>query len=149
MTKTKDISADGFDLDRFVLAEAPAFKTALSELRGGRKKSHWMWYVFPQLRGLGRSAIAETYGLASVDEALAFLQHPILGAMLEACTKAAIDAPCSSLLGLFGSPDDMKFVSSMTLFEAASKNPTDSIFARALEKWNQGIRDERTLAMIL
>ena len=136
-----------FDLDRFVLAEAPVFDTAVTELRAGRKKSHWMWFVFPQLRGLGRSMTADLYGLASLAEAKAYLRHPILAPMLEACTRSAIEAKAPSLSALFGSPDDVKFISSMTLFEAAAET-SHSLFGKALDQWNQGRRDARTLAMI-
>ncbi len=141
------IPPETFDLNRFVLAEAPIFETALAELRAGCKRTHWMWYVFPQLRGLGRSITAETYGIVSLAEAKAYLRHPVLASMLEACTMAAIEAKTSSLSALFGSPDDVKFISSMTLFEAAAMR-SDNLFGRAIDHWNQGKRDERTLAMI-
>lgn len=135
------------DLERFVYAEAPIFETALTELQAGEKRTHWMWYVFPQLRGLGRSENSQYFGLASLAEARAYLAHPILAPMLEACTKAVIDAKAASLSALFGFPDDQKFIASMTLFEAATRTP-DSLFARALDTWNSGRRDPLTLARL-
>jgi uncharacterized protein (DUF1810 family) len=132
-----------YDLDRFVAAQAPVFDTALAELRAGRKRSHWMWFVFPQLKGLGISATAQHFGLASLDEARAYLGHPVLGPRLIAATKAAIDAPAPSLHALFGSPDDLKFRSSMTLFALARPEP----FQAALDRWCDG-PDEATLRLL-
>ncbi len=132
-----------YDLDRFVTAQAPVFATALTELRAGRKQSHWMWFVFPQLKGLGMSATAQHFGIVSLDEAHAYLDHPVLGPRLEEATKAVIDAPSPSLNALFGSPDDLKFRSSMTLFERIRAEP----FGAALARWCDG-PDPRTLALL-
>lgn len=134
---------DSYDLDRFVTAQAPVFETALAELRTGQKRTHWMWYVFPQLKGLGLSATAKHFGIASLDEARAYLDHPILGQRLELATKTAIDAPAASLRALFGSPDDMKFRSSMTLFAQLRSEP----FSTALARWCDG-PDEKTLRLL-
>ncbi len=138
---------DPFDLQRFVTAQAPVFATALAELRAGRKRSHWMWFVFPQLRGLGRSATAEFYGLASLDEARAYLAHPLLGPRLEEATRAVLALQGRSLHALFGSPDDLKFRSAMTLFAAASgiaANPYREAIARRCD----GHDDAATLALL-
>ena len=138
---------DPFDLKRFVDAQESTYKPALAELRQGRKQTHWMWFIFPQLRGLGRSSTAQYYGLSSRDEARAYLEHPILGQRLKEATASATSAPASSLNALFGSPDDMKFKSSMTLFERAAKEP-DNVFGEALDKWCSGQRDTATLQLL-
>ncbi|WP_443749428.1 DUF1810 domain-containing protein [Asticcacaulis solisilvae] len=132
-----------YDLDRFITAQAPVFDTAMAELRAGRKRSHWMWFVFPQLRGLGMSATAQHFGIASLDEARAYLDHPVLGPRLEQATQAAIAAPAPSLHALFGSPDDLKFRSAMTLFAQVKAEP----FRTALRRWCDG-PDERTLSRL-
>jgi uncharacterized protein (DUF1810 family) len=138
---------DIFDLQPFATAQAPVFDTVLEELRAGRKRSHWMWFIFPQLRGLGHSATAQFYGIASLDEARAYLADPLLGPRLELCTKTVLESAGSSLRAIFGSPDDMKFRSSMTLFALASPE-ADSVFRRALDRWCDGQMDERTLALV-
>lgn len=138
---------DPFELQRFVDAQASSYRIALAEITAGAKRSHWMWFVFPQLRGLGRSSTAQHYGLVSLDEAKAYLVHPLLGQHLQEITLAALDAPATSLNALFGSPDDLKFKSSMTLFEKAEDYP-DSIYAQALDRWCQGERDQRTLDLL-
>ena len=138
---------DSSDLQRFVAAQAPVFDTVLEELRAGRKRSHWMWFVFPQLRGLGHSATAQLYGLASLDEARAYLAHPLLGPRLDLCTKTVLASGGGSLNAIFGSPDDMKFRSSMTLFAFATPG-TNNVFRQALDRWCDGRMDQRTLALI-
>ena len=140
------MTAAGFDLDRFITAQAPVFQTALAELQAGHKRTHWMWFIFPQLRGLGHSATAQFYGIASLAEARAYLDHPVLGPRLHACTKAVLQCRAHSLHDIFGSPDDMKFRSSMTLFEAAA--PPGSPFAQALDRWCDGQRDAHTLRLL-
>ena len=132
-----------YDLDRFVVAQAPVFESAIAELRAGRKRSHWMWFVFPQLKGLGLSPTAQHFGIASLDEARAYLDHAVLGPRLDLATRAVIEAPSPSLHALFGSPDDMKFRSSMTLFGQVRPEP----FHTALERWCDG-PDERTLRLL-
>ena len=140
-------TADPFDLQRFVSTQAATIDTAVAELKAGRKRSHWMWFVFPQLRGLGQSDMATRYGIVSLDEAQAYLTHPVLGPRLEECTRAVVDASASSLHEIFGSPDDMKFHSSMTLFAIASGND-DSIYRHALDRWCAGRMDGRTMALL-
>jgi uncharacterized protein (DUF1810 family) len=138
------MSADAFDLARFLSAQASHFEKALKELRDGQKRSHWMWFVFPQLKGLGRSARAQCYGLSSLEEAAAYLEHPVLSARLEAAVAAVQACRAPSLHALFGSPDDMKFCSSMTLFAIAAP---DGPYQAALERWC-GEPDHRTVALL-
>jgi uncharacterized protein (DUF1810 family) len=142
---------DGIPVDdnmqRFLDAQAGVFETALAELRAGRKRSHWMWFVFPQHRGLGRSPTAEYYGIASLDEARAYLSHGVLGPRLIACTEAVLSHDGISLSAIFGSPDDLKFCSSMTLFARASERH-DSIFDAAIQRLCGGHADERTIALL-
>jgi uncharacterized protein (DUF1810 family) len=139
------MSGDPFDLARFVAAQAGVFETALQELRAGRKRSHWMWFVFPQLRGLGRSPTAQFYGLSSLEEATAYLQHPVLGPRLDTSVGAAMDNSAPSLDALFGSPDDLKFCSSMTLFAIAGP---DGPYQSALNRWCDGQPDHHTVELL-
>ncbi|MGO9772965.1 MAG: DUF1810 domain-containing protein [Roseiarcus sp.] len=138
---------DPFDLKRFVTAQAPIFEAALDELRAGQKRSHWMWFVFPQLRGLGHSAMARFFGLGSIEEARAYLAHPLLGARLKTCAEAVLAIEGRSLHAVFGSPDDMKFHSSMTLFARAADDE-NSAYRRALDRYCDGRMDEQTLALL-
>ena len=138
---------DPYDLKRFVAAQEPVFASALAELRAGRKRTHWMWFVFPQLCGLGRSPTATYYGIASLDEARAYLAHPLLGPRLELCTNAVCGIEGRTLHEIFGSPDDMKFHSSMTLF-AATSGDTASPYRRALDRWWRGEADPATLLLL-
>lgn len=137
---------DPYDLHRFVTAQEGVFDRALAELKAGRKQSHWMWFVFPQARGLGRSPTAQHYGIGSLDEARGYLDHRVLGPRLLAATQAATAAPSPSLHALFGSPDDLKFVSSMTLFALAAADPAP--FQAALDRWNGGRQDDRTPSLL-
>lgn len=139
--------ADPFDLQRFVTAQEPVFDTALSELRAGRKRTHWMWFIFPQLRGLGRSSMAEYFGISSLAEARAYLAHAVLGPRLDLCTRTVLESKAASLNAIFGSPDDIKFRSCATLFGLASEEDNNP-FQRALDRWCDGRPDERTLALI-
>lgn len=134
---------DPFDLERFVKAQSSVYTGALAELKRGRKRSHWMWFIFPQVAGLGYSPTSKHYAIKSLAEAQAYLAHPILGPRLRECTEAALAVDGRSANEIFGSPDDMKFKSSMTLFERAAE--TDSAFALALDKYFGGKRDGRTL----
>src|SRR5437588_12447410 len=118
------------DLQRFVLAQDPVFERVLSELRAGMKTSHWVWFIFPQIRGLGRSPVSLEYAIASREVAQSYLQHPILGPRLKECTRLVLEVEARSIEEIFGSPDDMKFRSSMTLF--AQVSPDDDILQRAL-----------------
>ena len=136
-----------YNLARFVEAQAPVYETALAELRAGRKRSHWMWFVFPQLAGLGMSATAKFYGIAGLGEARAYLAHPILGTRLLACTEAVLGIQGRSLNAIFGSPDDLKFRSSMTLFEAASDG-LETGFSAAHDRFCGGERDRRTVELL-
>ena len=130
--------ADPFNLDRFVTAQAPVFTTALAELKAGRKRSHWMWFIFPQLRALGHSSTATFYGISSLDEARAYLAHPTLGPRLNLCTEAVLEIRNSTLNAIFGSPDDLKFCSSMNLFSYAVGEP-QSVFRQALDRYCDGL----------
>jgi uncharacterized protein (DUF1810 family) len=140
------VNSEAFDLERFVAAQAPVFPGVLNELRSGRKRTHWMWFVFPQLSGLGSSAMAEKYAIVSLEEARAYLSHPILGQRLELCTRAVLGHAESSLHDIFGSPDDMKFRSSMTLFAIAAGAP--SLYAEAVERVCDGQMDQRTMELL-
>ncbi|HEX4505837.1 MAG TPA: DUF1810 domain-containing protein [Alphaproteobacteria bacterium] len=134
---------DPHNLQRFVTAQAPVIAQVRAELAQGRKRSHWMWFVFPQIAGLGFSPMAQLYAIASLDEARAYLAHPVLGARLEDCTRLVAAVEGSTASDIFGSPDDMKFRSSMTLFaEAAPDNP---VFAEALKRYFGGEPDRETL----
>jgi uncharacterized protein (DUF1810 family) len=136
-----------FNLERFVTAQAPVFATVIDELKSGRKRSHWMWFVFPQLRSLGRSPTAQFYGIGSVEEARAYLDHPVLGPRLELCTRTVLQVKDRSVHDIFGSPDDMKFHSSMTLFGVAAPDPS-SLFQQALDRCWAGAPDEQTLRLL-
>ena len=141
------MEADAFNLNRFVTAQAPVFDDAVNELRTGRKRTHWMWFIFPQLRELGHSTTARFYGIGSLEEARAYRDHPLLGSRLISCTRVVLDAPATSLTALFGSPDDLKFRSCMTLFEAVTGG-MDAEFGQALDRWCGGERDPVTKRLI-
>jgi len=134
-----------FDLDRFVDAQAQVWPRAPEEIRRGAKRSHWMWYIFPQLVGLGRSAMAERYAIAGIAEARANLAHPVLGLRYAQCVEALQDLPGSDPVAVFGEVDAMKLRSSLTLVEAAGSQP---LFAAALARWFGDVRDEITLARL-
>ena len=137
---------DPHDLQRFVAAQAPVYEQVRDELRRGRKASHWMWYVFPQIAGLGHSAMAQRYAIASLDEARAYLAHPVLGPRLRGSTALVTAAQGKSLNAILGSPDDLKFHSSVTLFALASGN--EPVFTQALDKYFAGQPDPATLAIV-
>ncbi|MBM3562839.1 MAG: DUF1810 domain-containing protein [Alphaproteobacteria bacterium] len=139
-------SDDPYDLSRFVAAQEPIYPQAAAELADGRKRSHWMWFVFPQIEGLGASAMAQRYAFGSLAEARAYLDHPLLGARLKQCVALANQVQGRSAHEIFGSPDDLKFHSSMTLFAAAA--PQEPLFAEALRKYFDGRRDPLTLAKL-
>jgi uncharacterized protein (DUF1810 family) len=134
------------NLERFVEAQSRVYDAALAELLNGRKQSHWMWFVFPQLAGLGRSPTAQFYGIASAEEARTYLLHPVLGARLLECTRAVCRHRDRSVEAIFGSVDAMKFRSSMTLFEAVAEDPAP--YFGALELFSGGTRDQATLALL-
>ncbi len=137
---------DPFDLQRFVDAQAGVHQTALAELKAGRKRSHWMWFVFPQVAGLGFSPMAQAYAISGLEEARAYLAHPLLGARLLACTVAVNALEGRSAHDIFGSPDDLKFRSSMTLFARAA--PDEPAFRGALAKYYGGQEDPQTVARL-
>jgi uncharacterized protein (DUF1810 family) len=137
---------DPFDLQRFVSAQAGVYDQALAELKAGAKRSHWMWFVFPQLKGLGFSPTAQHYGIGSLAEASAYLDHPVLGPRLRDCTAAVKAVVGRTAHEIFGAPDDLKFRSSMTLFQAAA--PADPLFAEAIARYFGGAPDPRTLALL-
>ena len=138
--------SDPFDLKRFVDAQASVYEQVRRELRAGRKESHWMWFIFPQLRGLGSSPMAEYYGIASLAEARAYMEDPLLGERLIECSRIVTLIEGRSLREIFGSPDDMKFTSSMTLFaHAVTEN---SIFIEAMQKYCAGQYDPLTLDLL-
>jgi uncharacterized protein (DUF1810 family) len=127
---------DPYNLQRFVDAQSPAFAGALAELKQGRKRGHWIWFIFPQLKGLGHSATSQFYGISGMSEAAAYLQHPVLGPRLIECTQLVNAAEGSSAQEVFGEIDAMKFRSSMTLFAKAT--PDNQIFIQAIEKYFRG-----------
>ncbi|KAA2214224.1 DUF1810 domain-containing protein [Teichococcus oryzae] len=132
-----------FDLGRFVQAQDPVLPQVRRELAAGDKRSHWMWFVFPQIAGLGHSAMARRYAIASLAEARAYLEHPVLGPRLLECTELVNAVPGRTAHAIFGSPDDMKFHSSMTLFHRA--RPEEPAFAEALRRYFGGAEDAATL----
>ncbi|MGB2818376.1 MAG: DUF1810 domain-containing protein [Burkholderiaceae bacterium] len=134
------------DLERFVEAQDAIYETVRQELRAGRKATHWMWFVFPQLRGLGRSATARYYGIASAAEALAYLGHAVLGPRLRECVELLLAVEGRNAAAIFGSPDDLKFRSSMTLFAWVA--PAEPLFRRALEKYYGGQPDPLTVTSL-
>lgn len=137
---------DPHDLARFLAAQQPIYAQALEELRDGHKRSHWMWFIFPQIAGLSHSAMAERYAISSRAEAEAYLAHPVLGARLRECTAAMLSHRQTSAHAILGSPDDLKFCSSMTLFAAVSQ--AGSSFEQALQQFCGGKRDDATLARL-
>ena len=137
---------DPYDLARFVDAQAADHARALAELRSGRKRTHWMWYVFPQLRGLGLSPMAQRYAVTGPAEAEAYLRHPVLGARLRECAEAVLAVEGRSAHDIFGSPDDVKLRSSATLFARVS--PAGSVFHRLLDRHFAGAPDPQTLALL-
>ena len=134
---------DPFNLQRFVKAQEPVFERVTAELRTGYKVSHWMWFVFPQIRGLGSSRMAQAYAIASREEAVAYLKHPILGPRLRECTRLVNEVQGRSIEDIFGDPDFMKFRSSMTLFAHATSD--NQVFLEALQKYYDGEQDESTV----
>lgn len=137
---------DPYDLARFVAAQQGTYPQALRELQAGRKQTHWMWFVFPQIAGLGRSSTAQRYAISGLDEAQAYLRHPELGERLRTCTAAVLTVPRRSAYEIFGPPDDVKFRSSMTLFRRA--DPAIPEFAQALTVFFDGKEDPSTLEQL-
>lgn len=137
---------DPFDLERFIRAQEGIYAAALREIRAGRKRSHWMWFIFPQMEGLGLSATSRRYAIRDLAEAQAYLEHPVLGARLAECAEAALGVTGRSAGEIFGTPDDMKLRSCATLFARVA--PAGSPFHRLLERFFEGRADERTLALL-
>jgi uncharacterized protein (DUF1810 family) len=135
-----------FDLERFVEAQNRVYDQVIQELQAGRKRSHWMWYMFPQLDGLGHSIMAERYALSGLDEARAYLGHPLLGPRLEACVTALVQHNDKSAREILGSPDDLKLRSCLTLFSQVA--PDNPLFQLALAQFYAGEPDLRTLALL-
>jgi len=149
VTVDKSPSSDGadpFDLRRFVDAQGRVYDTVLAELRSGAKRSHWIWFVFPQLRGLGRSATAQHYGISSLEEARAYLAHPVLGPRLRECTRLVAATDGRSVDEIFGWPDNLKVRSSMTLFSHAADDSAD--FRAVLDKFYAGEDDPATVELL-
>jgi uncharacterized protein (DUF1810 family) len=136
-------AGDPFDLQRFVAAQARVYDDVLDELRAGRKRSHWIWFIFPQVSGLGSSPTAARYAIASLDEARAYLRHDVLGPRLHECTQLVNAVQGRSISAIFGSPDDLKVRSSMTLFARATQDNSD--FVELLARYYAGAEDPLTL----
>jgi len=132
-----------FDLQRFVRAQDPAIGQVMAELQAGQKRSHWMWFVFPQISGLGQSEMARRYAISSIEEAKAYADHPVLGQRLRTCTGLVNDVADRTAEQIFGYPDVLKFQSSMTLFSCA--RPGEPLFGQALDRFYEGQRDRATL----
>jgi uncharacterized protein (DUF1810 family) len=139
------VSTNTFSLQRFIAAQGALYPTVIKELRDGTKRSHWMWFIFPQLHGLGQSPMARQYAIRSRDEAIAYLATPLLGARLLECTRVVLAVQDKSAHEIFGSPDDLKFHSSMTLFDAVDGSGP---YSRALERFFGGNRDQATLDIL-
>jgi len=134
------------DMDRFITAQATTYAQALSEIRSGAKRSHWMWFIFPQLKGLGYSSNANYYGIGGLSEATAYIQHPILGPRLIEISRALLNLPGNDATNVMGSPDDMKLRSSMTLFSLVKG--ADPVFELVLDKYFQSQKDNQTIALL-
>lgn len=134
------------DLKRFLEAQEDDYATALAEVKAGRKRSHWMWYIFPQIAGLGFSSTSKFFAIKDRGEATSYLAHPILGKRLVEISNALLEIESKTANQIFGSPDDMKLKSSMTLFGALEN--TDSVFQKVLDKYFEGEKDQRTLGLI-
>ncbi|CAI8704224.1 MULTISPECIES: DUF1810 domain-containing protein [Pseudomonas] len=138
--------ADPFNLSRFVDAQEPVYERVMQELQAARKTSHWMWFIFPQLRGLGHSETAERYAISGAEEARAYLQHELLGPRLERCVATLLQHPDKSALQILGHPDELKLRSCLTLFARVAPEPL--LFQRALTQFYDGKTDTRTLALL-
>jgi len=141
-----DHRTDPFDLGRFLREQESVYDKALRELRSGRKRTHWMWYIFPQISGLGLSTTSMRYAIKSVDEARHYLSHPVLGPRLVECAEAVLGVEGRSASEIFGYPDDLKLKSCMTLFEQVV--PQASVFSRVIDTFYAGQRDEKTLQLL-
>lgn len=142
----KNVSSDPYNLERFIEAQRGGFEQACDELERGRKTGHWMWFIFPQIAGLGYSAMSQKYAIGSLEEAQAYLAHPVLGPRLREIARIMNGLEERSAYQVFGSPDDMKLRSSMTLFAQATKE--NEVFVEVIDKYFGGERDERTLKLV-
>ncbi len=140
------MTSDPYNLKRFLGAQATIYEKVLAELRNGQKRSHWIWYIFPQYQGLGFSSMSQKYAIQSLDEASAYLNHPILGDRLLECTRTVLGITGRSAYQIFGSPDDLKLRSCATLFAIVS--PGDSLFVQLLDRFYNGQRDPKTLQLL-
>ena len=142
-----DMNPDNpYDLNRFLIAQEGVYERVLAELKGGQKRTHWMWYIFPQMEGLGYSSTAKRYSIKSIEEAQQYLNHPVLGKRLIECTQTVVALKGGSASEIFGYPDDLKFKSSMTLFEKIAGS--GSVFSSALDRYYHGERDAATLRLL-
>jgi uncharacterized protein (DUF1810 family) len=139
-------AADPYNLQRFLTAQESIYRRALLELRAGQKRGHWMWYIFPQIEGLGASSESESYAIRTLSEARGYLEHPVLGMRIRECAQAVVDIDNKALNEIFVYPDDLKFRSSMTLFAHATAE--NEVFTAALGKYCRGLPDPKTLALI-
>jgi uncharacterized protein (DUF1810 family) len=137
---------DPFDLARFLKAQESDYKDALAEIKSGQKRTHWMWYIFPQIDGLAFSSMSKFFSIKGIEEARAYLNHPVLGSRLLECAQAVVDVERRSIAEILGSPDELKLRSCATLF--AAESPSGSVFERILERYYHGVRDEKTLHLI-
>lgn len=136
-----------WQLERFVAAQEPVYARVCAELAAGRKRTHWMWFIFPQLKALGRSATAQFFGLAGAGEATAYWQHPVLGKRLRHCAELVLQLPAGTdIYQVFGSPDDLKLRSCMTLFDIVA--PEATVFSEVLVRYFDGTRDDATIALV-
>jgi uncharacterized protein (DUF1810 family) len=150
MDRVNDASSDRYRLQRFVAAQdqGGTYERAVAELRAGAKVSHWMWFVFPQIAGLGLSAIAQEFAISARDEARAYLAHPVLGPRLRECARIVADTDGRSAERIFGPVDAMKLRSSMTLFAAVDEEPDENVFRTVLAKYYGGVADEATVSRL-
>lgn len=139
-------SVDPYDLNRFLKAQEGVYERAFSEIKAGQKRTHWMWFIFPQIDGLGYSPTARRYSIKTLEEARQYLNHPVLGERLLECTEAVVNLKGGSASDVFGYPDDLKFRSSMTLFEKIAGS--GSVFSLALDRYCHGERDDLTLRLL-
>ena len=147
MSQTSQLeSNDHFDLTRFIIAQEMVYSRVLFELRNGRKRTHWMWFIFPQIGGLGNSSTTKRYAIKSIEEAQEYLNHPLLGKRLKECAETVLAVEGRSISEIFGYPDDLKLKSSTTLFENVADS--DPIYASMLNKYFNGERDIRTLNLL-
>lgn len=140
------MNSDPYDLKRFIDAQEGVYETTLAELRAGQKRSHWMWFIFPQVDGLGLSETSKFFAIKGIEEARQFLADPVLGSRLMECTRVLLGIEGRSVLQIFGSPDDLKLKSSMTLFASVSSG--NSLFQQVLDKYYHGEKDSRTLEIL-